>query len=272
MLYTLIKALVFSCSSYPKICAPHRFTPSKDYEICILSGLLSVSSINSYVDSIVEEYRYGKRSISDLEIGKMMNIVFVEGLRDLSIQFDVIIGITSIIATYTAHHVQKMNVSFHDSLRNIYRSMMFNRTEETIEMVRGLRRFGGGIGYILDQIGLTERRISMEDLKIFDVIKLLGGQHPGFGSLSQVQRMISILGSAEKGFRELGDINVTLSLISIQLAKEELGINIDLNVKDPKHIVELLRIDKEYRRRGIDLGYIMPYIIMSSLYLVLTQQ
>ncbi len=93
MLYTLIKALVFSCSSYPKICAPHRFTPSRDYDLCILSGLLTISSINNYVDNVMEEYKYGKRSISDLEIGRVMNMVFVEGLRDLSTQFDVIISI-----------------------------------------------------------------------------------------------------------------------------------------------------------------------------------
>jgi len=271
MLYTLIKALVFSCSSYPKICAPHRFTLSRDYDLCILSGLLAVSSINNYVDNVIEEYKYGKRSISDLEIGKVMNMVFIEGLRDLGTQFNVIIGVTSVIATYIAHHVQKMGTNFHDSLRNIYRSMMFNKTEDSIEMIRGLRRFGGEITHILDQIGLSERRIAIEDLKIFDIIKLLGEQHPGFKSLSQIQRMVNILGLAEKIFKELRDLNTTLSIVSLQLAKEELGIDIDLTKRDPRYFAELLRIDREYRKKGIDLEYIMPYIVTSSLYLVLTQ-
>ncbi len=269
MLYTLIKALVFSCSSYPKICAPHRFTPSRDYDLCILSGLLTISSINNYVDNVMEEYKYGKRSISDLEIGRVMNMVFVEGLRDLSTQFDVIIGIVSIIATYTAYHVQKMGMNFHDSLRNIYKGMMLNKTEDSIEMIRGLRRFGGRITYILDQIGLSEKRIAIEDLKILDIIKLLGEQHSGFRSLSQIQRMINVLNLAEKIFKELRDLNTTLSIVSLQLAKEELGINIDPMKRDPRYFAELLRIDREYRRKGIDLGYIMPYIVTSSLYLIL---
>ncbi len=146
---------------------------------------------------------------------------------------------------------------------------MLNKTEDSIEMIRGLRRFGGRITYILDQIGLSEKRIAIEDLKILDIIKLLGEQHSGFRSLSQIQRMINVLNLAEKIFKELRDLNTTLSIVSLQLAKEELGINIDPMKRDPRYFAELLRIDREYRRKGIDLGYIMPYIVTSSLYLIL---
>ncbi|MEM2628164.1 MAG: hypothetical protein QW775_07940, partial [Ignisphaera sp.] len=83
MLTDVIKALFYSCSSYPKVAVPHRLSPSDDFEACVLSSITSAIGIYNDVLRIVIEFKRGERDIRKLEVGKNIGKSLLLCLQEL---------------------------------------------------------------------------------------------------------------------------------------------------------------------------------------------
>ncbi|MEM4503122.1 MAG: hypothetical protein QXV42_06750, partial [Ignisphaera sp.] len=56
-------------------------------------------------------------------------------------------------------------------------------------------------------------------------------------------------------------INKTLSRLFIEIAKKSIDI-------PRESLTELLKVDTIYRKKGVDLGYIVPCLVYPALYII----
>jgi hypothetical protein len=261
----VVKALFYACSSYPKIASPHRLSPSDDYEQCIFSALIPTITLYTTVNKIMEEFKYGNRGVKDLEIGRMIAKGTSLLLQDVGYRINIPVAISAIIIIYIDTCLSTVAKDFHDALRRVYNAMHSTPPNEVAEVVKSLRAVGGEFAKAIELAELSERRVAVEGIDLARLFSILSQYIKAFEPLTHHQRILEALLIAEKSFRNLNNINATLSATFIELAKNALPDNVDLSrARAP----ELLRLDLSFRKQGHDLSYLMPYIMFASLYII----
>lgn len=265
--FNTIKALFYACSSYPKIAAPHRFSPSNDFELCILTALSSVLDNDLNVRKYIEELKKGLRSIDNINLGESLTQGLLSSLRNVGSNAIIEVSIASTIALYVNYMVRLHRLDFHESIRYLYRAMSLNNPSETASFVKALKSFGREIAAIIDRAEIAEGRIVLENMKLGDVFQTLYRISPRFEAFANIQKLLDVLNTVDSITRSLNDINSVLSRLSLMLALEEKS----MKLIDYRSLGDVLRTDVEYRRKSIDKLHIMPYVVFASLYLVVAK-
>jgi hypothetical protein len=263
--FNVTKALFYACDSYPKIAAPHRFSPYNDFEICILTTFSSIAEVYLNVRKYIEELKKGLRVITDINIGETLAQGLMSSLKNVGSNAIVELSIASILSLYLNYMMRIMQFEFHDSLRHLYRAMSLNNVEETLTFIKTLKNFGGEIAILLDKAEITERKIVLENARLIDVFQNLSRVSLRFEAFTNLQKVLNVLNIVEDIARNLNDINSILSRLSLILCDEK------FTKLDPKSITEILKIDIEYRRKNKSMLHIMPYIVFASLYIVVVK-
>jgi len=269
MLSEIVKAFFYACNSYPKISAPHRYSPSDDFEICILSSIIPATTFHENIYSIVNDLKYGRRGVRDLEIGKTIAKSIAFMLRDMGYKISIPITTTSIITTYIdALLFSKIEKEFYEATKKIFTALNLSPVQDTVELFRIFSSMGGEFHRIIELSELTEKRILVEGTSLGQFFELISMHYKHFSFFTSTQKVLEILTLADKLFNESQNINTALSRLFMELAKNVVQMKIDL---DKMVIADAIRIDIEMRRKGIDLTHFMPYIMLASFYIVKTK-
>ncbi|MEM0026655.1 MAG: hypothetical protein QXT53_01800 [Ignisphaera sp.] len=269
MITEVIKALFYACNSYPKISAPHRYSLSDDFELCVLSSILPATTSHEIVYNIVAELRSGRRTIRELEIGKMITRNIMLLLKELGYNIPIPVVISSTIILYIdAYLSNKIEKEFHEAVKKVFNALNLTPSQETVELLKIFNNVGGEFRKIIDASELTERRVLTEDLSLGQMFSIISRYNKGFAFFISLQRILNVLTMADNLFKSLQSINNILSKIFIELAKDDIPTGIDF---DKTVFANLIKIDLEMRKKGIDLTYLMPYIMLASFYLVKTK-
>ncbi|MEM0005585.1 MAG: hypothetical protein QW406_01825 [Ignisphaera sp.] len=263
--FNIVKALFYACNSYPKIAAPHRLSPSNDFEICVLTALSSILDIDSNVRRYVEELKKGLRGINDINIGVSIVQGLLSSLRNFGSNAMIEISIASTMSLYINYIIRLQQLDFHESIRCLYRAMSLNDVNETLSFIRTLKNFGGEIAVLLDKADIAERRVFVENMKLSDVLQNLSRVSLKFEAFANMQKVLNVLNTVEDIAKNLNNINLILSRLSLLLLEEK-----SIKLSD-RSIADILKVDMDYRKRNRNMIHIMPYIVFASLYMVLTK-
>lgn len=269
MLSEVIKALFYACNSYPKISAPHRYSPSDDFEICVLSSVLPAATSYDLVYNIVAEFRSGRRTVKELEIGKTIakNIALL--LTELGYNIPIIITITSTIILYIdAYLSNRIEKEFHEAVKKVFNALNLTPPQEAVELLRIFNNVGGEFRKNIDESELTERRIVAEDLSLGHFFSIISRHNKSLTFFTSLQKILDVLSMADNLFKSLQNINSTLSKMFAELARDSIPIKIDF---DKTAFGSIIKMDLEMRKKGTDLTHLMPYIMLASFYLVKTK-
>lgn len=259
----MVKALFYTCSSYPKIAAPHRLSLSDDYEICMLSSITGSIGVYSDVVRVVLEFKRGERDIRRLDIGKNIAKALLLCFQDLGYKMSAEMCISAVILAYIDVVQTEIEKDFYRALRRVFNAIQVSEISDSIEFIRAMRIIGGNFNTLLDKAGISERKVEIEGLTLQHIFDELAKYDPLFGGFSNIQKVIDVIKLVDKIYVEHMNIVVALSKLSIEMVKD----NINLDVPSDK-LLELLKVDTSCRKKGIYLTYIMPYVAYSSLYLI----
>jgi len=261
MLVDMVKALFYTCNSYPKVAAPHRLSSSDDFEACILSSIMNAVELYDDVYRVVLEFKRGERSIGKLEIGKIFAKSLNSCFRELKHKMSLEMCLTTPILLYIDILETEIEKDFYKALKRFISIMQVQEIEESLEFIKNARNIGGRLGVLLDRADISEHRIKVEGLTLYNIFEELSKYDQLYEPFIKIQKTIDVVRLAEKLYSELGDLNETLSRIFLELAKDKIAIS-------SAKLVDILRIDMNYRRKGLNLQYLMPYISYASLYIV----
>ncbi|MCS7111934.1 MAG: hypothetical protein N3D82_03600 [Ignisphaera sp.] len=265
--FNVIKALFYTCSSYPKIAAPHRFSPFNDFELCTLTSLSSTLDNDLNVRKYIEELKKGLRSIDNINLGESLAQGLQSSLRNVGSNAMIEVSIASTMILYINYIVRLQHIDFHESVRYLYRAMSLNNTSETLSFVKALKNFGKEMAALIDRAEIAERKIALENMKLSDVFQTLSKISLKFEAFANMHKIFDVLNTVEDIARTLNDINSILSRLSLLLALGERSTK----STDYKSLGDILRMDIEYRKKNMDKLYIIPYIMFASLYMVVTK-
>ncbi|MCC6016812.1 MAG: hypothetical protein LM582_07210 [Desulfurococcaceae archaeon] len=261
MLTDVVKALFYTCSSYPKIAAPHRLSPSDDFEICILSSVTNIIELYSDIYRVIAEFKRGERGIGKLEIGRF----FAKSLNNCFKELKYGMSLEMCLVTPTLSYVDILETEIEKDFRKVLRRfiniLQAQDIEESIEFTKVARNIGGRLATLLEKAGVSEHRIKVEGLTLYNIFDELSKYDPLFESFINVQKLIDVVRLAEKLYKEYGNINEVLSKVFLELVKDKI-------TPHSGKLADLLKMDLDYRRRGVYLQYIMPYLSYASLYIV----
>ncbi|MEM1542544.1 MAG: hypothetical protein QW101_05995 [Ignisphaera sp.] len=261
MLMDVVKAVFYTCGSYPKIAAPHRYSISNDYDLCILSSISSAIEIYSKVLRIVDEFKRGERGLGGIEIGRNIARALSTTLQNIGYNMSIEMCIASVYLIYIDVFQEEAEADFRKALRRVFNATLSTDALDSIEFIKVLKNIGGGYHNLLDKADISERRISLEGLSLGHVMDVLSKHHPVFECFSNVQKVLDIVNQGDKVYTETRDINKTLSRLFIEIAKKSIDI-------PRESLTELLKVDTIYRKKGIDLGHIVPCLVYPALYII----
>lgn len=264
VLLDVVKALFYTCSSFPKIAAPHRYSPADDYDICVLSSLSSSLEIYSKVVKNIEEFKRGERSLKDLEIGRNMARALSSTVKNIGYSVSVEMCISSTYLVYIDIFQNDVENDFYKAVRKIFTALYFMDVVDSIEFVKILKNIGGKYYVLLDKADISEKRIMVENLSLGHVMEILAKHNSVFKCFSNVQKVIEIINQSSKIFEETKNINKTLFKLFIDAAKNKIE-----NLRES--FIELLKIDIAYRKKNIDFSYILPCLAYAALYIIKTK-
>ncbi|MEL9940139.1 MAG: hypothetical protein QW632_01505 [Ignisphaera sp.] len=269
MITEVIKALFYACNSYPKVSAPHRYSLSDDFELCVLSSILPATTSYDSVYNIVVELRSGRRTVRELEIGKMIAKNITTLLKELGYNIRIsIVASTTIFLYVDAYLSNRIEKDFHEAVKKVFNALNLTPSQETVELLRIFNSVGGELRRIIDVCELTERRILTEDLSLGQLFSIISRYSRDFTFFTSPQRILDVLTMADNLFKSLQNVNAILVKIFLELAKDETQIRIDF---DKVALASIIKMDLEMRKKGVDLTHLMPYVMLASLYLVKTK-
>lgn len=241
--------------------APHRFSLSEDYEACILSSIISVLGVYDSILKSVLEFKKGERDIRRLNIGKNIAKALSLCFQDSGYRMSTEMCLTSTILTYIDIIQTEIEKDFYKALRKVFNALQVSEVDDTIELVKVMRNIGGNFYLLLDRAGISEKKIIIEGITLYQLFEEFSKYDPLFECFSRVQKVIDTIKLAEKIYNEYKNINNSLSRLFMEMVRDKAPIS-------SSKISEIFRIDSDYRKKGICLTYVMPYIAYASLYLV----
>lgn len=263
MLSDVVKALFYACSSYPKIGAPHRLSISNDYEICMLSSIVASLGLYDDVYKIILEFKRGERDVKRLEIGKKIAKALSLCIQDIGYKMSLGLCISSPILLYTDFIQMEIDKDFLKALRRVFSIIQASKDEDVVEFVRIARSLGGDIMLLIDKAGITEKRVFAEALSLQNIFEELSNYNLVFKWFSDISGVIDAIRLADKFFNKNKDLNYSLIMLFIELARGIIDIPTD-------KISEIIKIDAVYRKKGVDLSYLIPCLAYASLYIIKT--
>uniref|UniRef100_A0A7C2VB50 Uncharacterized protein n=1 Tax=Ignisphaera aggregans TaxID=334771 RepID=A0A7C2VB50_9CREN len=247
-----------------RLAAPHRLSTSDDYELCVITSIVSTSSVYNDVLRVVTEFKQGVRTLRNLEIGKNLAKALTSCLQELEHRMITEMCLVAPMLVYLDVIQSKIDKDFYKALRMLLNALQVSDVVDSIELVKTIDSIGGHLQLLLRKTDITARRISIENLTLYNVLDELAKQSPMFECFTNTQKILNVIRLSERLYNEHKNINTALSKVFIKLAKEK----IDIANSDNNNIVEILKVDAKYRREGLDLTFLLTYLAYAALYLV----
>ena len=260
----LLKAIFYACSSGPKIAAPHRFSLHGDYELCILTSFSSIKAIDRLLYRL-EMFLRGEVALGDIGLGIAMSEAISYGLRDLGTKLNIEVALSMPLATTMIWLRTSARRPLSEAMNTIIKALQLSQSDEGIQLISILRRLGAELALYLEEANLNERRIKMEGLSVYDVLTALSRVSQGrFSFIENLGSVTTLASSALKGIEDGAGVNEMLTRVFIDVAHMHGYVpKIDVpKVMTVQDIVRLLRLDNEFRKRGVYLAHLLPYVVL----------
>jgi len=260
----LLKAIFYACSSGPKIAAPHRFSLHGDYEPCILTSFSSIKAIDKLLYRL-EMFLRGEVALGDIGLGVAMSEAISHGLRDLGAKLNIEVALSIPLATMLIWLRTSARRSLPEAMNTIIKALQLSQSDEGIQLVSMLRKLGAEIALYVEEANLSERRIRMEGLSVYDVFTALSRvSHGRFSFIENLSSVVTLATSALKGIDSGAGVNEVLTQVFIDVAHTygyipKVDVPKAMTVQD---IIRLLKLDTEFRKRGMYLAHLLPYVVL----------
>ncbi len=266
-MFTILKAYHYACSAYPKLAAPHRFSPHEDYDVCMLTAYAALEEV-SYLGERLEELRRGSRTLAELGLGEAMSRAVQRALREVGHGLDIGIALSSPIATVLAYGTVR-GMSFGDALNIVKRALVLSKPEDAVHLVKVLRLLGGEYAWFLEQCDLSERSVEVSGLSLRNVLERLSSVSKLFKPFVDLDRVLEVASFIKKDLDRGEGLNFAIVRSFLALAKSMEGLEVEIPQKFSSSIVlNLLRLDGELRKKGVDLRYLVPYLVLGLVEIV----
>ncbi len=270
MLQQLLKALFYACSAGPKIAAPHKLSLHGDYEACMLSTFSALEAVQRLFHRL-ERFARGEIALGDIGVGTAMSESISYGFRELGARMPVEIVLAVPLVATILWFRQSGCHSIADAVNTLNRALVTSRSEESALLVSSLRRVGGDIVWYIEQADLSERRVRMDGLSIYDVFSALSAVSQGrFSFVVELSPISTLTAVAISDLREGAGVNEALTRAFISIASSRRYIpKLDVpKLMSSRDVLTLLKLDNEYRKRGLYLTHLVPYVMAVSIELV----
>jgi len=260
----LLKAAFYACSSGPKIAAPHRFSLHGDYELCVLTSFSSIKAIDRLLYRL-ELFLRGEVALGDIGLGFAMSEAISHCLRDIGAKLNIEIALSIPLATTMIWLRTSARRSLSEAVNVIIKALQLSQSVEGIQLVSILRNLGAELALYLEEANLSERRIKMEGLSVYDVLIALSRVSRGrFSFIENLGSVVALVSSALRGIEDGVGINEVLTRVFIDVAHthgyvSKIDVPKTMSVQD---IVRLLKLDNEFRKRGVYLAHLLPYVLL----------
>ncbi len=270
MIQQLLKALFYACSSGPKIAAPHKLSLHGDYEACVLSAFSALEAVQKLFRRL-EQFSRGEIALGDIGVGTAMSEAISYGFRELGARMPVEIVLTAPLVAAILWFRQSGGHSIADAVNTLNRALVTSRSEESALLVSSLRRVGGEVAWYIEQADLSERRVKMDGLSVYDVFSALSTVSQGrFSFVVELSPVSALAAAAISDLREGAGVNEALTRAFVSIAYSRGYIpRLDVpKVMSSRDVLTLLKLDNEYRKRGLYLVHLVPYVMAVSIELV----
>ncbi len=260
-MYEVFKVALYTCSSYPKICAPHRLRPGDDFEVCVLSSVISIQcSLDVYtkVAAIIE----GRATLGDLGVVDAMAKSLLENERELGHRVipELVLAYPIVVAVYS---YMKHGYRYPEAIRTTMRHLSIVSGEPVVQLVKAMRAFGGDLTWIVEQCDLTERRVKVENLSAYDVLQALSRHSVRFRFFTDMERCIELSTAIRRAIDETLDPPIAIAMVFNEFVKEVERLDISIPRERRSFVNEMLKIDLAMRREGRDYSHLLPYVALA---------
>jgi len=263
----LLRALLYTCSSFPKICAPHRLSLSDEFERCMVTGFAALEPSKRVAEG-VERVERGEIDLGSLGLGKAMAEALSRSAHELGHRMVVEIALAMPVASALSK-LMDGGRALGDAMNALRRAAMLSTTEDALCVVDALRRLGGEYALIVERADLSDRRILVENMKLLDVVNQLSNHSRAMSQLFSSSDAVAMLSAAREGIKKGVSVVHALSRAFVSRALEELGISERIDdMHTARGLARIAKLDRELRGRGVRMTHLLIPLLYASIQLV----
>ena len=264
---SLLKALLYTCSASPKICAPHRLSLSNEFELCMVTGFAALEPCKE-VASRIELVERGDLDLAGLELGKAIAEALSQAMHELGHRMVIEIALAMPVASAIGKLIEGGR-ALSDAMSIVRRAAMLSTPNDALSLVSALRRLGGDYALIVERADLSDRKIVVEGMKLIDAVAQLSSYSPSISMLFSAEEALKMLSIAREELRRGSTTLCALSKAFLSRAFEELRIaeRVD-DVHDVKGIARVAKLDRELRSKGVRMNHLLIPLLYASIQLV----
>ncbi len=219
----------------------------------------------------LEQFSHGEIALGDIGVGIAMSEAISYGFRELGarIPVEIVLAVPLVAAILWFRQIGRHSIA--DAVNTLNRALVTSRSEESALLVSSLRRIGGEVAWYIEQADLSERRVRMDGLSVYDVFSALSTVSQGrFSFVVELSPVSTLVAAAISDLREGAGINEVLTRTFVNIASSRGYVpRIDVpKVMSSRDVLTLLKLDNEYRKRGLYLAHLVPYVMAVSTELV----
>jgi len=264
---SLLRALLYTCSSSPKVCAPHRLSLSEEFELCMVTGFAALEPCKE-VASRVELVEKGDLDLSSLGLGKAIADALSKAMHELGHRMIMEIALAMPIASALGKLIESGR-TLSDAMNVLKRAAMLSAPEDALSLVSALRRIGGEYALMVERADLSDRKIVVEGMRLMDVVTQLSSYSPSMSLLFSADEALRMLSIARNELRRGSSVLQALSKAFLSRAFEGLGIVERIeDVHDAKGLARVARLDRELRSKGVRMNHLLIPLLYASMQLV----
>lgn len=263
ILGNLIESVDLAVYSYVKPGAPHRYSL---YEADLHKYVKTVTvSLESYQDAVQAGVKVarGATGFPKCGIGKIISNALLHsasklGTRSWNEIHLILIPVTT-AASYAITAAKSMSLSiFAKGLSDV---MMFSDVKDTVEVYKALRMHGGKYSTMIDELGVTKSKLEIEKSSLSDLYTLLGEKDKLLNAFSKGSEILTSVASKFTDILiDTGDYNYASLTAYFDLLKSLEYVKIPTKKIDRSTAMELLKLDREFKREGKNFNYLLPLL------------
>jgi len=261
----LIESVYLSTYSYVKPGAPHRFST---YFLNLHSIVHTfTSAIGEYLRSIEVGYQVseGKLGFNKVPVGDLISNALHSSSKRLGPssfqELHLVMIPTVIAASYSLKlrgRSEGFSKAFLDGLRN---TILYNDVRETVKVYTALRDLGGRYSSIINSLALTASRIEVEAASLSDLLSDIGRSDKAVYAFNKLyMHFIDLSNKFINYYVDSRDLNYAATATYALIVKNLLGITFNPKIKTRGDLLKLLKLDKEFHDKGLELSYLLPVL------------
>ncbi len=274
----VMKSFILGGIAYIKPAAMHRYSEDKELLQYLNLGIM-ISEFLSKSSDYGEKVAKGRLGAPQVNLGKLI----ADAMRYLGgkyvsspIFFDSIIA-SIVLSCASSHATVQHKELVNEGLigRSINLFLTSSTGKDVVELLRVMKLIGPReYVSLIESSGLTETRITLEDISLYELLFSLSTRSPSFQALIRFSKVEALIRDIKNAFKETYDVNNAIVSSYISVIKDlklplwakgkieeakKLGL---MKNRDSAKI--LFEVDRKLRKEGITLNNYVPLVSLAT--------